>query len=182
MDIQTVSVFCGSSDRCDIVYLDAAYQLGEYLAEAGINILYGGGGVGLMGKLARGALSKSGKITGIIPRFMYDNGWGHSGLTELRIVESMHERKLQMLTGSDAFIALPGGCGTLEELLEAITWKQLNLHSCAIVIININHYFDCMQELLKKAEDARFMDEKSHTMWIFADTAPEAVQFIKYQL
>ncbi len=123
--IRSVCVYCASSERSPAVYLDAAERLGGILAEQGITLVYGGGALGSMGRLAKGALAAGGKVIGVLPRFMDELEWGNRGLTELRIVEDMHERKRVMLELSDAAIALPGGCGTLEELFEAITWKRL---------------------------------------------------------
>src|SRR5271169_1716274 len=121
--IQSVCVYCSSSNRASDIYLDAAARLGRILAENGISIVYGGSSLGSMGRLAAAALEAGGKVIGVLPRFMDELEWGHRALTELRVVDDMHERKRVMLELSGAAIALPGGCGTLEELLEAITWK-----------------------------------------------------------
>lgn len=136
-----------------------------FLAERRFAIIYGGGGAGLMGALADGALSRGGRITGVLPRFMKELEWGHSKLTELHLVEDMHTRKHRLLTGSDAVVALPGGCGTLEELLEAITLKRLGIYLGPIVLVNTRGFFDPLVALLASTIKERFMDERHRAMW-----------------
>src|SRR4051794_20977846 len=172
--IDTVCVYCASSNRSAPVYLDAAARLGRILAGSGITIVYGGSSLGSMGSLAAAALAAGGKVIGVLPRFMDDLEWGHRSLTEMRLVDDMHERKRVMLELSGAAIALPGGCGTLEELFEAITWKRLGLYFGPVVLVNVNRFFDPCIELLNRCVDERFMDEKHRAMWIVADT-PESV-------
>src|SRR5260370_30316238 len=172
--IQSVCVYCSSSNQAPAIYLDAAARLGRILAENGITIVYGGSSVGSMGRLAAAALEAGGKVIGVLPRFMDDLEWGHRALSELRIVDDMHERKRVMLELADAAIALPGGCGTLEELFEAITWKRLGLYFGPVVLVNVNGFFDPCIELLHRCVDECFMDEKHPAMWgVGAD--PEAV-------
>jgi uncharacterized protein (TIGR00730 family) len=156
------------------VYLDAAARLGRILAQNGITIVYGGSSLGSMGRLAAAALEAGGKVIGVLPRFMDDLEWGHRSLSELRIVDDMHERKRVMLELSDAAIALPGGCGTLEELFEAITWKRLGLYFGPVVLVNVGGFFDPCIELLNRCVDERFMDEKHRAMWNVAEN-PESV-------
>jgi uncharacterized protein (TIGR00730 family) len=127
-----------------------------------------------MGQLATAALDAGGKVIGVLPRFMDELEWGNRALTELRIVDDMHERKRVMLELSDAAIALPGGCGTLEELFEAITWKRLGLYFGPVVLVNVNGFFDPCIELLNRCVDEHFMDEKHRAMWSVA-ADPEAV-------
>jgi uncharacterized protein (TIGR00730 family) len=127
-----------------------------------------------MGRLAAAALEAGGKVIGVLPRFMDDLEWGHRSLSELRIVDDMHERKRVMLELSDAAIALPGGCGTLEELFEAITWKRLGLYFGPVVLVNVGGFFDPCVELLNRCVDERFMDEKHRAMWNVAEN-PEGV-------
>ncbi|HLY53835.1 MAG TPA: TIGR00730 family Rossman fold protein [Steroidobacteraceae bacterium] len=162
---RSVCVYCASSRTSDPQYRAAAQRLGEVLAVAGIAIVYGGGASGSMGALADGALAKGGRVTGILPRFMADLEWGHRGLTELELVEDLRVRKHLMLTRSDAAIALPGGSGTLEELLEAITLKRLGLYLNPIVLVNTRGFFAPLLALLARAVEERFMDPRHLTMW-----------------
>lgn len=160
-----VCVYCASSRSAHPEYRAAASRLGETLAVHGITVVYGGGGKGSMGALADGALSKGGRVIGILPRFMADLEWGHPGLTELRLVEDMRTRKHLMLTGAQAAIALPGGCGTLEELFEAITLKRLGLFLGPIVLVNTRGFFQPLLELLSHTIAERFMDTRHAQMW-----------------
>ncbi len=166
--VQSVCVYCSSSNRSSPVYLEAAARLGRILAENRITIVYGGGSLGSMGRLAVAAMESGGKVIGVLPRFMDELEWGNRELSELRIVEDMHERKRVMLELSEAAIALPGGCGTLEELFEAITWKRLGLYFGPVVLVNVNGFFDPCIELLNRCVDERFMDEKHRAMWSVA--------------
>jgi uncharacterized protein (TIGR00730 family) len=172
--IRTVCVYCSSSERTPAVYHDAAARLGRELARHGRGIVYGGGAIGSMGRLANAALANGGRVTGILPRFMDDLEWGHRGLTELRIAADIHERKRLMLEMSDAVVALPGGCGTLEELFEAITWKRLGLYPKPIVLVNVDGFFNPCLELLSRCIAERFMDERHAAMWSVV-SEPEAV-------
>jgi uncharacterized protein (TIGR00730 family) len=169
-----VCVYCASSNTAPAEYREAAYRLGSTLAAAGIGVVYGGGARGSMGALADGALASGGRVLGILPRFMADLEWGHSGLTELTLVEDMRTRKHLMLTQSHAAIALPGGSGTLEELLEAITLKRLGLYLHPIVLVNTRGFFRPFIELMKSAIEERFMDERHLAMWQIVN-APEEV-------
>src|SRR5208283_4762849 len=157
--IRKVCVYCASSEKSDAIYLDAARRVGEILAENSIVTVYGGGAIGSMGRLAEGVLAKGGKIIGVIPRFMQELEWDHKGLTELQVVENMRERKHIMLTDSDAAIALPGGSGTLEELMEAISLKRLGIYLNPIVLVNVRGFFDPLLALLRRCIEERFMDE-----------------------
>jgi uncharacterized protein (TIGR00730 family) len=171
---RAVCVYCASSRQADPDYRAAAHRLGEVLAGAGIGIIYGGGAVGSMGALADGALGRGGRVTGILPRFMADLEWGHQRLTELQVVEDLRTRKHLMLTLSQAAIALPGGSGTLEELLEAITLKRLGLYVNPIVLVNTRAFFDPLLTLLEQAVAERFMDPRHLSMWQVV-TTPEEV-------
>ncbi len=162
---RAVCVYCASSQTAHPEYRQAAFRLGEALAARGVTVIYGGGAKGSMGALADGALSKAGRVIGILPRFMADLEWGHPGLTELRLVEDMRTRKHQMLTGAHAAVALPGGCGTFEELLEAITLKRLGLFLGPIVLVNTRGYFQPLLEMLSRAVEERFMDSRHPLMW-----------------
>ena len=174
MPIDTVTVYCASSRRSDAASRYAARRLGETLAAAGITIVFGGGGVGSMGALADGALSRGGRIEGVLPRFMFDLEWAHPRLTDLHVVSDMHERKRLMLDRADAVVALPGGCGTLEELFEAITWKRLGLFTAPIVLINTRGFFDPCLALLDRCVAEHFMDDRHRAMWTTVPD-PEAV-------
>jgi len=169
-----VCVYCASSRISHPDYRDAAHRLGTVLAMNGFSIVYGGGAVGSMGALADGALAHGGRVIGILPRFMDELEWGHKGLSELQLVEDMRTRKHVMLTRSQAAVALPGGCGTLEELLEAITLKRLGLYLNPIVLVNTRRFFDPLLAQLAQAVEERFMDERHLQMWNVV-AAPEEV-------
>jgi uncharacterized protein (TIGR00730 family) len=165
MNVKKVCVYCASSRQCNPVYHQAARELGEELAANGVTIVYGGGLVGSMGALANAALARGGRVIGILPQFMHELEWGHNSLTELVIVNDIHERKRLMISDVDAVIALPGGCGTLEELFEAITWKRLGLYSGPIVMVNTLDFFAPCIDLLKRCIEDRFMDPRHAAMW-----------------
>jgi uncharacterized protein (TIGR00730 family) len=162
---QAVCVYCASSRESHPQYREEAFVLGSVLAESGLDVVYGGGARGSMGALADGALSKGGRVIGVLPRFMADLEWGHKGLTQLELVEDMRVRKHAMLARSQGAIALPGGSGTLEELLEALTLKRLGLYLNPIVLVNTRGFFDPLLQLLSNAITERFMDERHATMW-----------------
>ena len=171
---RAVCVYCASSRIAHPDYRSAARRLGEVLANEGVGIVYGGGAVGSMGALADGALARGGRVIGILPRFMADLEWGHKGLTDLQLVEDLRTRKHMMLTLSQAAIALPGGSGTLEELLEAITLKRLGLYLNPILLVNTRGFFSPLLELLERAVEERFMDQRHLLMWQVVG-APEEV-------
>lgn len=176
--ISSVCVYSASSTKIDKVYFDAAGELGKLLALKGIRLINGAGNIGLMRTVADAVLEGNGEVTGVIPRFMVEQGWHHRGLSKLIEVESMHERKQLMANLSDGVIALPGGCGTLEELLEIITWKQLGLYLNPIIILNVNHFFDPLLEMLGKAIGENFMREQHGAIWNVARTPAEAVELL----
>ncbi|MBN8481559.1 MAG: TIGR00730 family Rossman fold protein [Xanthomonadales bacterium] len=160
-----ICVYCASSQECDPLYHASAFALGALLAEAGCSVVYGGGSTGSMGAVANGALSRGGEVIGILPRFMADLEWGHPGLTRLELVEDMRERKHRLLTGSDAVVALPGGCGTLEELFEALTLKRLGLYFNPIILLDTNGFYAPLQRFMEQVIDQRFMNEEHRAMW-----------------
>jgi uncharacterized protein (TIGR00730 family) len=160
-----VCVYCASSRACAAEYHEAARRLGVVLAQRGFTIVYGGGGIGSMGALADGAIAHGGRVIGILPKFMQELEWGHGGLTELRLVEDLRTRKHLMLADSQGVVALPGGSGTLEELLEAMTFKRLGLYLNPIVLVNTRRYFDPLVTLLTAAISERFMDDRHNSMW-----------------
>ena len=170
---RAVCVYCASSRTSHPDYRAAARRLGEVLAREGVGIVYGGGAVGSMGALADGALSAGGRVIGILPRFMAELEWGHKGLTDLQLVEDLRTRKHMMLTLSQAAIALPGGSGTLEELLEAITLKRLGLYLNPIVLVNTRGFFTPLLEVLTRAVDEHFMDPRHLLMWQVVATPEE---------
>jgi len=169
-----ICVYAASSPQAAPVYMDAARALGENLAENGCSIVYGGGSQGLMGALADGALARGGEVIGILPKFMADLEWGHPGLTHLDLVEDMRERKHKLLTGSDAVVALPGGCGTLEELFEAITLKRLGLYFNPILLLDTNAFYAPLQAFLQQVIEQKFLNPEHAAMWSLV-AGPEQV-------
>lgn len=176
--IASVCVYSASSTKIDPVYFDTAYELGTLLGQQHIRLINGAGNMGLMSAVSDAALAAGGEVTGVIPRFMVEQGWHHTGLTRLVEVESMHERKKMMADLSDAVIALPGGCGTLEELLEIITWKQLGLYLNPVVTLNVKGYFDPLLAMLQRAVEENFMRTQHGSIWHVAKTVREAVELV----
>ena len=174
-EIKNICVYCASSPQIAPVYFEAAERLGYLLAERQINLIDGAGKVGLMGCLNDVVLAAGGTVTGVIPRFMVEQGWHHTGLTRLVETETMHERKGLMAKMSDAVIALPGGCGTMEELMEIITWKQLGLYDKPVVILNTGAFYTPLIEMLEQAIDQHFMRREHAALWEVAFTPDEAV-------
>lgn len=174
--IKNVCVYSASSTQIAPLYFQVAEELGRLLAEKHINLINGAGYRGLMGAISNAALAAGGTVTGIIPRFMVEQGWHHQGLTRLVETETIHERKQLMADLSDGVIALPGGCGTLEELLEIITWKQLGLYLKPIVILNVDGYYNPLIEMLQNAISGNFMRKEHEAIWQVATTAQEAVE------
>jgi len=177
--INTVCIYCASSNQIPQKYFEAAKQLAQTLAGAGINIVYGGGGSGLMGQVATTAMEHGGKVIGIIPAFMKAANWDHPEVQHIHVVADMHERKRKFIEQSDAIIALPGGCGTFEELFEAITLKQLGQHVHPIVIININGYFNPLLELLNKAIQEKFMAQHHRNAWVVIENPADIISAIR---
>ena len=177
-NIKNVCVYSASSTKIAPVYFAVAEELGRLLASRGINLINGAGSIGLMGATSNATLAAGGTVTGVIPRFMVEQNWHHSGLTQLIETETMHERKQLMANLSDGVIALPGGCGTLEELLEIITWKQLGLYLKPIVVLNINGYFNPLLEMLQRAVEENFMRREHQAIWQVATSAEEAIQLL----
>lgn len=177
-DIKNICVYSASSTKIGPVYFEAAEELGKILAQKHINLINGAGCLGLMCRISDAALAAGGTVTGVIPRFMVEQGWHHKGLTRLIETESMHERKQLMADLSDGVIALPGGCGTLEELLEIITWKQLGLYLKPIVILNTNGFYNPLLEMLQQAISQNFMRKEHGNIWHVAQTPKEAVNLL----
>ncbi|MEO9511350.1 MAG: TIGR00730 family Rossman fold protein [Flavobacteriaceae bacterium] len=170
--MDSIAVFCGSSTGNDPEMTDTAFKLGKYLAVKNIDLIYGGAKVGLMGQVADGVLTQKGKVIGVIPDFLKRKEVFHSNITELIVVETMHERKLKMHELSNGFIALPGGFGTLEELFEIITWGQLGLHQKPIGILNVKGFFDTMLQFLDTMVTNRFLKQENRDM-LLVDHTPE---------
>lgn len=170
--VQTVCVFCGSSSGTDPIYSEAAEAVGKLLASRGIGLVYGGGKVGLMGTVADACLATGGRVIGVMPQLLVDKEVAHAGLTELRVVASMHERKALMADLSDAFLALPGGFGTWEEFFEVLTWSQLGIHRKPCALLNINGFYDPLLAMADGAVAAGFLREANRGL-LLADTEPE---------
>lgn len=171
-----ITVYSASSGQVERVYVEAAQALGTCLAKAGHTLINGAGRTGLMGACTDACMAAGGRAVGVIPQFMIDQHWQHEGMTELIVTPDMHSRKERMARMSDACIALPGGVGTLEELLEIITWKQLGLYLRPIIILNTEGYYNPLLEQLQKAADQHFMRPQHCAIWQVADTAEEAVR------
>ncbi len=167
--LKSLCVFCGSSSGTNPAYSEAARQVGRLLAAQAIELVYGGGNVGLMGALADACLEAGGRVVGIIPRALADKEVAHQGLTELVIVSSMHERKARMAARADAFMALPGGYGTWEEWIEALTWSQLGLQNKACGILNIDGYYNPLLALADRALSEGFL-KQVHRDLLIEDT------------
>ncbi len=179
MKLTKVCVYCASSKQADGIYRSEANKLGEILAQHQITIVYGGGSVGSMGALAEGALTNNGTVIGVIPQFMVDLEWAHSKLSDLEIVRDMHERKKKMIENADAVIALPGGSGTLDELIEAITWKRLGMFLNPIIIVNTNGFYDPFIAQLEKCVSEKFMDSRHLNMWTIVDKTEDVIPAIQ---
>ncbi len=173
-----VCVFASSSNRIDGEYSLAASRLGTLLAGAGIEVVYGGGGIGLMGKLADAVLESGGKITGVIPGFMKDEGWDHPGVTDMIVTNDMGDRKKKMFSVSQAVIALPGGIGTLEELTEAITLKQLGIYKGPVVILNTMGYYRQFVEFLDHMISGHFLKLEHKEIWKVVNTPEEVIEYL----
>lgn len=176
--MQTICVFCGSSPGVKHEYAVGARELGCVLAKKNINLVYGGGRVGLMGMVADAALAAGSKVTGIIPRSLADKEIAHQGLTDLRIVTTMHERKAMMSELSDGFIAMPGGFGTLEELFEVVTWAQLGIHTKPFGLLNVAGYYDGLISFLDHSVEQGFVPLRHREMIIVSDEAEELVELL----
>jgi uncharacterized protein (TIGR00730 family) len=170
-----VCVFAASSSRIDSAFNADASKLGTLLAKAGIEVVYGGGGIGLMGRLADAVLGSGGKITGVIPDFMRAEGWGHNGITETIVTQDMGERKRKMFEKADAVIAMPGWIGTVEELTEAITLKQLGLYNGPVIILNTLNYYKLLIEFLDQMISGHFLRPEHKDIWEVVRTPEEAI-------
>ncbi len=156
-NLQRVSVYCGSHDGHDAAFRESAEQLGRVFAQRKLELVYGGGNVGLMGRIADAVIAGGGRVTGVIPRDLQERELAHRGATELVVVESMHQRKARMADAADAFIALPGGIGTLEELFETFTWLQLGFHDKPLGLLNVHGFYDTLLRFLDQLVDHGFL-------------------------
>ncbi|ARK12805.1 TIGR00730 family Rossman fold protein [Fibrella sp. ES10-3-2-2] len=173
-----ICVYCASSAKVDNVYFEAAEKLAIQLVNANVEVIYGGGAVGLMGKLADIVIEHGGKIKGIMPKFMNEVEWAHKRVVDFEFTDTMHERKAKFLEGIDGLVTLPGGSGTLEELLEAITLKRLGQFTKPIIILNTNGFYNPLREMLEKCVSEQFMHEKHLQMWSFVDQPEDVLERI----
>ena len=176
MNVSSISVYCASSSKIDPAYMEEAYKVGQLLARTGITLINGAGNMGLMKASSDGCLEAGGRAVGIIPGFMIAEGWCHQGMSEIIETPDMHIRQQKMAEAGDAAIVLPGGCGSMAELFELITWKQLGLYLKPIVILNTKGYYDALLQQLEQAAEEQFMRKEHLQIWRVAQTAEEAVQ------
>lgn len=180
--IKAITIYASASSRISSVYFETAAKLGKLLAEHSITCVNGGGINGLMASVTKAVLENGGNVCGVIPRFMFEKGWIHPAIQEVIVTPDMHSRKQTMADKSDAYIALPGGIGTMEELLEIITWKQLGLHSKPIVILNTSGYYDHLLAMLDRADQENFIHSKLTKAYQVAATPEEAIEIIVNQV
>ena len=178
-EIKSVCVYCGSSSRSELIYKTAAFELGKSLANAGIQLVYGGGQLGLMGLVADGAMNHGGQAIGFITKDLEHIEGGHNNLSELHIVDSMHTRKLKMSENADAFVILPGGFGTLDELFEILTWRQLEIHDKPLIIANINGYWDPLKALIHNVVKHHFARPLDEQLLIFVTSIDEIIPLLR---
>ncbi len=176
--IRSLCVYCGSSGAVADVYREAASQLGARLAAMGIEVVFGGGRVGLMGLLADAALANGGRVTGIIPGRLRDAEVAHHGVSELVVVDTMHERKALMAERADAFAILPGGIGTLDETFEILSWKQLGLHDKPIFLVDVDGYWSPLRTLLNRVVDRGFAQPKTHDLLRVVPTVSALIELL----
>jgi len=175
--LRRLAIFLGSSDGSDPRWSEAAYDVGRVLAGREIELVYGGGGAGLMGRLSQGVLDHGGRVYGVIPRFMVEREWGRllEARVEMHVVETMHERKAMMAVRADAFLTLPGGLGTLEELFEVWTWQTLGLHPKPVGLLNVDGFWDPLVDTLHRLADSGFMQQATVADLVVASTIEEAL-------
>jgi uncharacterized protein (TIGR00730 family) len=177
-----ICIYCASSAKIDEVYFDATERLAKILVNSKVQVIYGGGGHGLMGKLADTVLAQGGQIKGIMPQFMNEVEWAHKKVTDFEFTNTMHERKAKFLENIDALIALPGGTGTLEELLEAITSKRLGQFTKPIIILNTNGYYDPLIQMLERCVEEKFLRPIHAEMWTFVHQPEEVMSAINQSM
>jgi hypothetical protein len=167
--MNTICVYCGSSDKINPAYTEAAAELGKQIASQELTLVYGAGSTGLMGALANGTLDNGGKVIGVLPKIFNTPNLAHQGLTRLEIVDDMHQRKARLAELADAFIALPGGFGTMEELFEILTWAQIGLHQKPVGLLNIRHYFNPLLEMINQASAEGFIYHEHRALFTTAN-------------
>ena len=177
-----ICVYCASSAKIDEIYFEATERLAKILVNSKVQVIYGGGGHGLMGKLADTVLAQGGQIKGIMPQFMNEVEWAHKKVTDFEFTNTMHERKAKFLENIDALIALPGGPGTLEELLEAITLKRLGQFTKPIIILNTNGYYDPLIQMLERCVEEKFLRPIHAEMWTFVNQPEEVMSAINQSM
>jgi uncharacterized protein (TIGR00730 family) len=177
--MKKICVYCASSAKIDKVYFEATEQLAKLFVNQNIEVVFGGGAGGLMGKLADTIIENGGKIKGIMPKFMKEIELAHKGVTDFEFTETMHERKTKYLEDIDGLVALPGGSGTLEELMEAITLKRLGLFTKPIIILNTNNYYEPLRDMLNKCVSENFMHEKHLEMWTFVNEPQDVIHALE---
>ena len=175
-NITTITVYGASSSKIDFKYIAAAQKLGELMAEKGLICINGAGQKGVMGAVSESMLAHGGKVIGIIPQFMIDEGWLNTSLSDVIVTPDMHQRKQLMAEKSDACIALPGGIGTMEELLEIMTWKQLGLYKKPLIILNTDGYYNFLLQMLEKSAEENFIHHRHQAMWSIAKSPEEALE------
>ena len=174
--MKSICIYCGSATGNDPAFLEEAVKAGTLIAEQGLTLVYGGGKVGLMGAVADAALAAGGRVIGVMPADLVNQEIGHRGLTELRIVNSMHERKWAMAELADGFLCLPGGPGTFEEIFEQWTWALLGFHNKPCGFVNVNGYYDAMRALVQNAADKGFTTQPYADMLVYADSTAAALE------
>ena len=177
-NIQSIAVYCASSNKLRPSFVEAAERLGSLIAAEGMRLVYGDGGIGLMAAVARGALNNGGEVIGVIPQFMVDQGWNNPSSTQTIVTQPMHERKATICDISDAMVALPGGIGTFEELLECLTWKQLGLHHNPVVILNTDGYYDRLLACLDLMVEEQMMRPIHKEMFVVVNQPEEVIPAI----
>ena len=177
MNVKRVAVYCGSAPGSNPAFMAEAKRLGRAIADAGLGLVYGGASIGLMGAVANAALAGGAEVIGVLPEILSGSEIAHRGLTRLEMVPTMHERKARMVKLADAFLMLPGGYGTLDEMMEIVTWKQLRLHAKPCVLINTAAYWDPLLTFLDRAVEAGFLKAENRQLLEVVSTAAEAVQF-----
>jgi uncharacterized protein (TIGR00730 family) len=177
-EIKSIAVYCASSNKVRASFMDAAERLGASLASHGMRMIYGDGGIGLMAAVARGALQAGGEVIGVIPQFMVDQGWNNPHSTQTIVTQTMHERKAKICEISDAMVALPGGIGTFEELLECLTWKQLGLHYNPVVILNTDGYYDTLLACIDLMVEEQMMRPIHKEMFVVVSDPEDVIPAI----